>query len=293
MTAYKRTAKHDGASGWHRPFVSVIIPTYNGTAQLRVCLRALSYGLHDSCEIIIADDGSTGVRTREVIDQFMVSCPVRVHHAWQQDRGFRAATARNLGVHYARGEILVFLDHDIVVPPNFVDTVRACMIPGWFAGGRRVHLDKGISDAVLTGDMPCAKLFTLRFGLIAYRRKLPGWRFLAPLRDRRPGRKPQPWRGMASFAFAAWREDFIAVDGFDSRYEDYGYGVEDWDLFARLVNLGIKPAYLPRSATVAHLWHEEQAHDLAGPAYRLLDDVERTGKVRAERGFSTIDQAPV
>ncbi|GIW73582.1 MAG: hypothetical protein KatS3mg103_0104 [Phycisphaerales bacterium] len=61
---------------------------------------------------------------------------------------------------------------------------------------------------------------------------------------------------------------------------------------ARLNNAGVHGGYLPRSATVMHLWHKEAPHDLDGPGYQMLREVEATKAVRARIGFSTLDHEP-
>jgi len=96
---------------------------------------------------------------------------------------------------------------------------------------------------------------------------------------------------MASFCLAVYRDDFLAIDGFDHRYTEYT--VEDWDLFARLVNIGIKPGYFPRQATLAHVWHPEYEQDFDGPNYRMLNEVIASGAIKAKLGISTLDsEAP-
>ena len=270
-----------------RPDISVILATYNGGDQLACCAETLAAAGDERMEVVIADDGSSSERTFEIIEAFKREAPFRVHHAWQEDIGFRLARSRNNAVQHARGEFMLFLDHDILVPRTFFRTIRATIRPGWFVGGRRVKLDEAISASVLDGSVEPATLFTWRFALRARRMKLGGWRYLFPLRDRRPGTTPQPFRGMSGFCIGAWRSDFDRVDGFDDRYR--GYGVEDWDFMARLNNAGVHAGYLPRAATVMHLWHKEIPHDLEGPGYQMLQGVENTDNVRAEIGMRALD----
>lgn len=279
------------ASSGREPDLTVVVATYNGTDQLDRCLRSIAVAADERVQVVIADDGSSHARTFEIIEEFNRLAPGPVVHAWQEDIGFRLARSRNNAVRHARGGFLLFLDHDILVPPTFFRTVRRTIRPGWFVGGRRVKLDEPNSRAVLDGSLDPKALFTLGFALRAWHQRLGGWRYLFPLRDRRPGARPQPFRGMSGFCIGAWRTDFDTVDGFDDRYR--GYGVEDWDFMARLNNAGVHAGYLPRAATVMHLWHKEVAHDLAGPGYQMLKGVEGTGLVRAQAGYSTLDPFPI
>ena len=95
------------------PFISVIVPVYNGEVFLERCLDALAGSIDGNAEIIVVNDQSTD-RSVEIA----------------QERGVRMlatetrsgpAVARNLAAREAEGEILLFVDADVVVQP---DTVR-------------------------------------------------------------------------------------------------------------------------------------------------------------------------
>ena len=71
-----------------QPRVSVVIPYYEnpgGLAQVLDGIAAQTYG--GVIEVIVADDGS----------QAPPEVPAHVRVVRQEDRGFRAAAARNLG----------------------------------------------------------------------------------------------------------------------------------------------------------------------------------------------------
>lgn len=270
------------------PDISVILATYNGQEQFARCARSLLWAADEGVEVVIADDGSSHERTFQIIETFKRDAHFPVLHAWQEDLGFRLARSRNNAVQHARGSFLLFLDHDILVPRTFFRTIRRAIRPGWFVGGRRVKLDEMLTREILEGTRDPRSLFTIRFALEARRKRLRGWRYLFPLRDRGPGSTPQPFRGMSGFCIGAWRRDFDTVDGFDDRYR--GYGVEDWDFMARLNNAGVHAGYLPRAATMMHLWHKETPHDLEGPGYQMLKEVEGTDIVRSRIGMSALVQ---
>jgi len=42
-----------------QPFLSIVIPVYNGGAALQECLHAIKSSLHEGWEFIVVDDGST------------------------------------------------------------------------------------------------------------------------------------------------------------------------------------------------------------------------------------------
>jgi glycosyltransferase involved in cell wall biosynthesis len=102
------------------PNISVVIPVFNGGENFKRCLEALWAGRYDKWECIVVDDGSTD-------------------GSWDLARSFGArvvvnkrpkggpALARNLGVHFAKGDILFFIDADVLVKPNTLTRVAAIM----------------------------------------------------------------------------------------------------------------------------------------------------------------------
>ena len=90
------------------PAVSIIIPCYNAEKYLDMCMESLLNQTLKNIEIICVDDGSTD-RTWEKLNSFAEK-DARVRLFSQQNQF--AGAARNLGLSYARGEYLVFLDSD-------------------------------------------------------------------------------------------------------------------------------------------------------------------------------------
>lgn len=91
------------------PFVSIIVPVFNGEATLRECLDSLMQVDYppQSMEIIVADNNSTD-GTAGIIRQYPVRCI-------KATSGQGPSVARNAGMQVARGEILAFVDADVIV----------------------------------------------------------------------------------------------------------------------------------------------------------------------------------
>lgn len=51
--------------------------------------------------------------------------PLDIRYVWQPDAGHRLARSRNNGIRIAKGDLLVFLDGDLVVRPNFLSAHAA------------------------------------------------------------------------------------------------------------------------------------------------------------------------
>ena len=92
------------------PLVSVIIPVYNGADTLKRCLEAVLASADPSYECIVVNDGSTD-GSKEIVAQF--SDRVRLLNLAEGPRG--PAYARNRGAEVARGEILFFVDADVML----------------------------------------------------------------------------------------------------------------------------------------------------------------------------------
>ena len=96
--------------------VSVIIPTHNRPAALAETLAALVRQTISSAEyeIVVVDDGSDPPVTLAEGDR-PVCRLLRLE-------GVERSAARNAGVDVSRGSLIVFLDDDMIVGPDFLET---------------------------------------------------------------------------------------------------------------------------------------------------------------------------
>jgi len=95
--------------------ISVIIPVGNGGEALRQCLAGVVGNVPSPAQIIVVADGSTD-GSQGVAEEFganVLALPVQ--------RG--PAAARNLGARAACGDILFFVDADVVLPPDAIAQV--------------------------------------------------------------------------------------------------------------------------------------------------------------------------
>ena len=100
-----------------RPFISIVIPTYNRPDQIAVCLRAcsrLDYP-HDRFEVLVVDDGGT-TPLDEIVARFHGVLTLKLLR--QENAG--PAAARNRGAYEAAGQLLVFTDGDCVAAPDWL-----------------------------------------------------------------------------------------------------------------------------------------------------------------------------
>ena len=102
----------------NKPYISVIIPVYNGGNFLQSCLKALFDSSYSSFEVLVVDDGSTD-DSAEIARRG----GAKILSTAQRQSG--PAAARNLAAQEAAGDILLFVDADVVVKADTITQVAA------------------------------------------------------------------------------------------------------------------------------------------------------------------------
>lgn len=217
------------------PRVSVIVAHYDQPEELARTLHALAAQDYprELIEIIVADDGSPGP----------VAVPDDVILVRQEDRGFRLAAVRNLGVRASSGDVLCFLDADTAPEPGYVRALTRlpALLPEAVTVGRRRHAD----FAGVASDLPVTAA--------AAGRELPEPSWLADeyarsrnLRDA----DDRSYRFVIGAVIACSRTLFDEVGGFDESFTSYGG--EDWEWAHRMWQAGAVLAHVPTAVA----WHD-------------------------------------
>ncbi|GIH07815.1 hypothetical protein Rhe02_58820 [Rhizocola hellebori] len=237
------------------PLVSVVIPTYNRADELRETLTSLTAQrlAAQHFEVVVADDGSSD-STAEMARSFESRLALRYHY--QEDRGARAALARNSGARLATAEVLAFLDAGTIAGPDFVqghldqhaEGGPPRVVIGYTYGYRPFDPTPGLAQNVaalsadevraLYGDDPSFQDTRHRqFAMV----------------DFDVHALPLPWIMSWTVNLSVRAEQFWRVGGFD---EDFtGWGAEDLDLGLRLYKAGTR-FVLGRAA-----WAIESPHE--------------------------------
>ncbi|HAX74226.1 MAG TPA: hypothetical protein DCY20_11950, partial [Firmicutes bacterium] len=105
--------------------ISIIVPVYNGAAYIEKCLDSLVNQTLADIEIIIVNDGSVD-HTIEKITPYLNAYPQRVKLINIANSG--QGVARNIGVQYASGEYLAFVDSDDYLDLTMYEKLYACAI---------------------------------------------------------------------------------------------------------------------------------------------------------------------
>jgi len=99
------------------PKITVIVPFYNAAATLAQCLESVLANDYPDFEVICVDDRSTD-------DSPAIATEYDVKLV-QMIRRSGAASARNLAVSIAEGDIVYFADADVILPPDILSRVAA------------------------------------------------------------------------------------------------------------------------------------------------------------------------
>lgn len=105
------------------PAISVITPSYNRAYVLPDVIRSIQAQDFSDWEMIIVDDGSTD-GTETVVQPF-VEQDSRIQYITQDNAG--ASAARNCGVMTSSADIVVYVDSDDPVYPNFLSSIYAAL----------------------------------------------------------------------------------------------------------------------------------------------------------------------
>ena len=206
-------------------FFSIVIPTYNRQPILEKCLRALeNQRLTDrtveNYEVVVVDDGSTD-GTLNWLKTHQAEFPHVVSYE-QNHQG--PSAARNLGVQQAKGDTIIFIDSDLVVTEQFLQSHATAL---------------QTEEKALNSD----RLFT--YGAV-----------INTCNFENPTAEPYKITDFSAAYFAtgnvAIAKKWLEQAGlFDTRFQLYGW--EDLELGVRLKELGLKLVKCP--AAVGYHWH--------------------------------------
>lgn len=253
--------------------VSLIISTYNRPEALAKVLAGVARQTHSPSQILIADDGSAEP-TRNLIEKWKSESGIAVRHIWHPDEGFRKTLILNKAIRAAEGEYIVFLDGDCVPHEKFIADHEALVEKGFWVQGRRSFVK---SEYVENFDPSTSVLLWLMMGRMSGLFK--AIRFPSPII-----RRGTEQRGLIGCNMGIWREDLVAVNGFDESY--IGWGGEDSDIGSRLYHLGRPRKFVYGHAIVYHLDHPTLSRDSYGRNRAKLEQTLRSKRIRCDQGLA-------
>jgi len=227
------------------PWLSVILPTYNGAAYLPAALDSVGAQGDPNIEVIAVDDGSTD-KTPAVLDSF--ADRLRMTILRRRIRNWVANS--NLGLEHARGEWACLLHQDDFWNRGRLAAIRKAL--------RRARPSPSASDgpSLALGLGPL--ILTAAEFVTSAGRRVGTWR--CPLSMATAGNAPahvaerllvQNFVPLPGAVFR--RADAVAVGGLDEKL----WYTADWDLWLKLAARG-PTRYLPRPLAAFRLHPESQ-----------------------------------
>ena len=200
--------------------LSVVMPTYDEPERLEAALKSLSQQdyPHEAIQIIVVDDASPHLDSERL---HAAVAPLQLRLLRNEQNQGRART-RNTALRVACGEIVVFLDSDMIVGTNFL----------------RAHVQRhqNHEEAVFVGNVRFAS-------------EIPNTSLTRYIEGRGVHRvdedKPIPFNCFVTGNSSVRRSSLLRVGFFD---EDFtAYGGEDLELGYRLHLAGIPLYYAPEA----------------------------------------------
>jgi glycosyltransferase involved in cell wall biosynthesis len=126
--------------------VSIVIPSYNSCLTIRETLRSIfrQTALDSVREVLVVDSSDDG-KTRDVLKAFHRD-PLRVIELSEKTS---PARGRNTGGRAASGELLCFIDSDIILADDWVEQILTQYSQGRLAGGGSISVPSWQEDSVL------------------------------------------------------------------------------------------------------------------------------------------------
>ena len=135
------------------PLISIVVPVYNVMNYLEECINSIRYQTYTNIEIILVNDGSTDAS--RLICQKLVQKDNRIYYYEKQNSGL--SDTRNVGIDYANGEYIMFVDSDDLLSNEIVERLYELCI--------KYECEVAIGDIVhfFDGEKPIYKACTEKY----------------------------------------------------------------------------------------------------------------------------------
>lgn len=212
------------------PQLTVIIPTFNNARFLvNVITHLADQNTNRDCyEVIVVDDGSTD-DSFDILKKFTQSHNLKLNlkfiywskknDARGEQNFFRPGQARNLAATHARGEFLIFLDSDMLVPVHFVSQCLQELQSNDLIQFQRYHINQKLS---LTNP----KISQISLDRDCYIEEKHYWNQLFKCQDWNT--LQNPWKYVCTYALGIRKQDFFELGRIRRHFISYGF--EDTDL---------------------------------------------------------------
>jgi glycosyltransferase involved in cell wall biosynthesis len=268
--------------------MSLIVAVYDDIKALDLVLTALNTQTFKYFEVIIADDGSGEEMQKYIHSQTKKDRTYKLHHVFQEDKGFRKNKIMNEAVKKASTNYLVFIDGDCVPHSNFLKEHYENIKNNTVLCGKRVNLSKRLSD-----ELTKIKILDGSFERVTFKHFYDSWRnrkirstyveeglIVKNKYLRKIFLKEDPH--IVGCNFSLHKKLIEKVNGFDENYTGPGIG-EDSDLEFRLRLINAEFYSLRNLAVLFHLHHKQTMGSKQNLHY--FQEVQKLGEYRCRNGI--------
>lgn len=256
---------------------SLVISTYNWPKALKLCLDSVLRQSVLPAEVIIADDGS-GEETKKLIQLYQSASPVRIIHVWHADKGFRKSVILNKAIQQTSSDYIIQVDGDVILNKHFIADHLHTREAGAFIRGTRAMLSQQKTAGLMANGDSAAGLSALSAGV---QHRFNGMRLA--LLSGLVVRKKMSSNSVRGSNLAYWKADFVKINGYNNALQ--GWGHEDEELAARLINLGIVKKIVKLRAVQFHLYHDEGHRQTADNHRAEIERIKEHKIIACENGY--------
>lgn len=272
--------------------VSVIVTLYKDLEAMKLILDALKHQTYQNFEVIVAEDDNAS-ETVEFIKNYN---GLDIKHVSHEDIGRTKTVIQNKAVRISDGDYLIFIDGDILPYTTFIEGQLTLAKPKRIMSGRRVHLNRKMSQKVRAGKVTVLNLeknfllyalgmlfdkeARIEQGLFFHPK---GWIYTTFLGNRKRN------GNILGCNWSCFKEDFVAINGFD---ESYGLSClgDDTDLDWRFKANGCELFSSKNIANCFHLYHkhnEPTPYENTPPEVIMMQERMAQGAFYASKGLDS------
>ena len=254
---------------------SLIIVTYNWVEALELLFLSLKKQTVKPFEVLISDDGSTK-ETKDLIYKYRPQFNFPIIHVWHKDDGFRKTVILNKTIAKCKGDYIIQIDGDCIMNEHFIEDHIYARKEKCFIHGSRVLLNKEVSKKVLNEKIIefSPIVFKSRNKFNALRSKFLAKFYLT---------ENESLKSTRGCNFSFWKDDMLAINGYNEGMT--GWGLEDTELSARLINLGCKKIKLKHLGLQYHIYHPEKSRYGFNLNETILNETINEFKIDVEFGI--------
>lgn len=265
--------------------VSIIATVYKNVVALKFILDSLLNQTYKDFEVVIAEDDQSA-EIKALLQEYE---DLDILHVSQPDNGMQKNIIQNKALAQANGEYLIFIDGDCIPYTTFIENHLFLSSKGCILSGRRVNLNSDVSDKLRDASLTPLSLeknYLIYFELMRDKSvKYEQGIYLSPRGFIYKNFIENSKRNASILGcnFSCFRDDFIAINGFDESYAGTAIG-DDTDLDWRFRAYGLKLKSCKNAANLFHLHHKVYDRGDASDKLAIMREREENNQFICEDG---------